>query len=576
MFIKQLIGYITDRPVSYPAYRTRIHYGHESQTSDMSSSYYQGWFLRNGSVAFPRLKTIYKPVCLLINRYDNNISDRIAAMQNEGIAKVVADGNLGNFEPYGGPYPMELSDSVKVNLHLSEVVYANGSKTFSPNVNIIRNDYKNDDTLICTAVDLLKSKKELKKTILATIQKQFAGSKVAGYDSLAYPSASLRLLGLARYWSAINYFCPNKDRIVRNWDSVLYEYVPKFLGAKDSIEYVLAAARLIKQINDTHGYLTSSVFRRLIAKAPPLQLKYVNDKTIVYKLFNDSLKQKLFAGDEIIAVDNMPVKKLRDSLAQYVSVSNEASLHREVNYLVLAGKENTSVKIKVLHNGKPVNLTLLRSAGIYQFESVPGEGPIWKKLNDKLGYVDLGRLEVAQIDSMFNDFKNVDVIIIDNRSYPKGTVWSIINYLTDKPVKAAKGATVVADSPDPLTVTVQESVWELPVTPKPQYKGKLVILVNEVTQSQAEYSCMVLQAACKNVTVIGSQTAGADGDVTGILLPGGIKTSFSGHGIHYSDGRPTQGIGIVPDIKIKPTIKGIKAGRDEVLERAILFAKTGK
>ena len=87
---------------------------------------------------------------------------------------------------------------------------------------------------------------------------------------------------------------------------------------------------------------------------------------------------------------------------------------------------------------------------------------------------------------------------------------------------------------------------------------------------------MVLQAAYKKVTIIGSQTAGADGDITGIKLPGGIQTAFSGHGIHYPDGRPTQGIGIVPDMKISPTIKGIKEGRDEVLERAIEFAKTGK
>jgi C-terminal processing protease CtpA/Prc len=87
---------------------------------------------------------------------------------------------------------------------------------------------------------------------------------------------------------------------------------------------------------------------------------------------------------------------------------------------------------------------------------------------------------------------------------------------------------------------------------------------------------MVLQAAYNDVTIVGSQTAGADGDVTGIALPGGISVAFSGHGIHYPDGRLTQGIGIVPDIKISPTIEGIREGRDEVLERAIEFAKTGK
>lgn len=177
---------------------------------------------------------------------------------------------------------------------------------------------------------------------------------------------------------------------------------------------------------------------------------------------------------------------------------------------------------------------------------------------------------------MMSDFKNTNAIILDDRGYPNLTAWTLINYLTDKPVKAAKLTTVIASSPEPETVTVQERLDEIPVTPKFKYKGKLIILVNEETQSQAEYSCMILQAAYKDVTIIGSQTAGADGDVTVILLPGGIQTAFSGHGVYYPDGRPTQGIGITPDIEVKPTVKGIKEGKDEVLQRAIQFALIGK
>lgn len=33
--------------------------------------------------------------------------------------------------------------------------------------------------------------------------------------------------------------------------------------------------------------------------------------------------------------------------------------------------------------------------------------------------------------------------------------------------------------------------------------------------------------------------------------------------------RPTQRIGIIPDIEVRPTIEGIRAGRDEVLDAAI-------
>lgn len=69
--------------------------------------------------------------------------------------------------------------------------------------------------------------------------------------------------------------------------------------------------------------------------------------------------------------------------------------------------------------------------------------------------------------------------------------------------------------------------------------------------------------------VIGSTTAGADGNVSEFYLPGGIKTMISGIGVYYPDGKETQRIGIIPDIEVKPTIEGIKLNKDEVLEKAV-------
>ena len=44
---------------------------------------------------------------------------------------------------------------------------------------------------------------------------------------------------------------------------------------------------------------------------------------------------------------------------------------------------------------------------------------------------------------------------------------------------------------------------------------------------------------------------------------------ISGIGIFYPDKRPTQRVGIIPDIEVKPTIAGIREGRDELLEAAL-------
>ncbi|HEV8084757.1 MAG TPA: S41 family peptidase [Chitinophagaceae bacterium] len=577
-FVKALVGFIIDHDINYPSSRSRIHYGHESQTFDMSSFYYQGWVSVNPTVITKKPNSIHKPVCLLINRFNKNLSNAIAAVQMEGLVKVVAEDSLPGFEP-ASTYSIEVADGMKVNITTSEIIYDNGCKTFTPDAVVYSSGAHTEDSLLLASINLLKAGREIKMSCPQTSKNNFNQNKVEAYDSTTYPSAPLRLLGLMRYWSAINYFCPNKDRIVKNWDSVLYEYVPKILAAKDSMEYTLAVAKLITEIHDGHGWLGSKVWQKQYRNIPEIQLKYVQNKTIVYKTFNNSLKDVISTGDEILKVDDVSINGLRKQIGQYIGASNDAALQRSVTANVLAGPDSSSVKITYLHNGIIKTLDRKRTCGKYAYgddTGLPGQGRPWTKLNNNTGYVDFGKIEVPQLDSMMNDFRNLKTIIIDNRSYPRGTVWTFINYLSDKAVTGAKGSTMIADSPDPNTTTIQYSVWEIPVTPKFIYNGRIIILVNETTQSQAEYSCMVIQAAHKNTTIIGSQTAGADGDVTGISIPGGIQTAFSGHGIHYPDGRPTQGIGIVPDVKISPTIKGIIEGKDEVLERAIQFAATGK
>ncbi|MBC8882830.1 hypothetical protein H9X57_03875 [Flavobacterium piscinae] len=114
------------------------------------------------------------------------------------------------------------------------------------------------------------------------------------------------------------------------------------------------------------------------------------------------------------------------------------------------------------------------------------------------------------------------------------------------------------------------TTYSVPNKKDKNYQGKVVILVNEITQSRAEFHAMAYQQS-PNAIIMGSTTAGSDGNVSIISLPGGISTMISGIGVYYPDGRETQRIGIVPDIVVKPTIEGVKNGYDEVLERAIEY-----
>ena len=102
------------------------------------------------------------------------------------------------------------------------------------------------------------------------------------------------------------------------------------------------------------------------------------------------------------------------------------------------------------------------------------------------------------------------------------------------------------------------------------YKGKVVMLINEDAISQSEHTCMFFEVAT-DVTFIGTPTAGANGDITFMVLPGNLPVSFTGHNVRHADGRQLQRVGIQPNIKVAPTIRGTIEGRDEILERAIKY-----
>jgi C-terminal processing protease CtpA/Prc len=95
-----------------------------------------------------------------------------------------------------------------------------------------------------------------------------------------------------------------------------------------------------------------------------------------------------------------------------------------------------------------------------------------------------------------------------------------------------------------------------------------VILVDDVSMSQAEFTAMAILPGARAL-VIGSTTTGADGDISSIALPGGLRAAVSALAAFFAGRRPTQRAGILPNILVKPGIADIRAGRSPALERAL-------
>jgi C-terminal processing protease CtpA/Prc len=68
--------------------------------------------------------------------------------------------------------------------------------------------------------------------------------------------------------------------------------------------------------------------------------------------------------------------------------------------------------------------------------------------------------------------------------------------------------------------------------------------------------------------LVGTPTAGAVGEVRTLALPGGVRVSFPVAEVRHPDGAFIQRLGLTPSVSARPTVTGVRNGRDEVLEAA--------
>jgi C-terminal processing protease CtpA/Prc len=391
------------------------------------------------------------------------------------------------------------------------------------------------------------------------------------YDALKVPDAGVQLLALFRFWNIVEYWFPYRN-LIGNWDRSLSDFIPRVALAKTSDDYQRQLMLAIAAIQDGHSNLWSS----LRVRPPtgdcqlPVNLRFVENRPVVTGYSSDDLGKTsgLHIGDVVTKIDGQPVTKLVSEIAPYYAASNEAGRLRDIGRSLTRGKCGA------------VSVAILRGSGTLEFnaERVPLAkldlsrdrrhdlpGDTFQMLAGNVAYLKLSSVKIDQVSAYIEAAADTKGLIIDIRNYPSEFVaYPLGSHLVSN-------RTVFASNTFTDIVNPGAFHWRIgsTITPDlPHYVGRIVILVDENSQSQSETTAMAFRAA-PGAIVIGSTTAGADGNVSRIPLPGRLDSMFSGIGVFYPDHKPTQRIGIVPDIVVRPTIAGIRAGRDEVLEAAI-------
>jgi C-terminal processing protease CtpA/Prc len=560
-------AYLPASSVAAPSQRRRMHSGFVPQSGATSGGYWSGTYEQAGDVISISKPNPLRRIIFLASSW-SDIPPVAFALRGNGQGAIVVDGSTKSLASGAATYTVALGEGLQALVTVSEMDGIAGADTAVTHGN-------SDDPL---RVALQLARRPVVAPPPAAPLHKYVQAAESSYASSRYPGTAYRVLAAYRWWNAIHYFYPYKHLIGEDWSAVLPRSIRLLESARDSLEYAQAVAEMVTHIHDSHGGVSGSdAFSNFLGRVPTaVRLQYVAGEPVVISFADDSATKAsgIAVGDVILKIDGEDAAARKARGARYMAHSTQQALDYVSALRLLWGHDSSPARVTIRdRNDRVRQLSVPRGQALWRLVQYPRPGPVMKMLPGNIGYADLSLLTVPMVDSMFEMFRNTKAIIFDDRGYPQGTAWAIAPRLTDKEtVPAAAFRRPIVMSPDSAEWTTYSFIQYTPTTSKWRYHGKTMLLVDERTVSQAEHTGLFLEAANKTL-IVGSPTMGANGDVTTVVLPGGLHATFSGHDVRHADGRQLQRLGLQPDVVVRPTLAGIRAGRDEVLEHALQILK---
>ena len=387
--------------------------------------------------------------------------------------------------------------------------------------------------------------------------------------------SGLNLLLLFRLWNVIEYYAPYRAVTLHPWNEVLSTYIPLMGVETDGRRFARLYMRLIRELNDGHAYApVEMLFGQRMLPVWPLQA----EGRLFVGYSGDSALER---GDEVVAIDGEPISERLELLREYASRSNEASLRKALRFYGLRTRRDTAEVVRCRAGACDTLRVATVPYGSVSpiYDPAQLEQPPFRLLADSVGYIYAGTFSREHLAQVVQTLPRTRALIIDLRTYPLNVDGALIalagQSLRTEPVVAWQTLHQTLALPG---LFFRQEQWldngfeEGAARCTEPYKGRVILLVDEITQSNPEFQAMALQS-CPQTLTIGSPTSGADGDIVSLPLPGGLMTYFSGIGIFYPDGTPTQTVGVRLDVEVDDTVESLQAGRDLVLEKALELAR---
>lgn len=406
-------------------------------------------------------------------------------------------------------------------------------------------------------------------------------------------TAEEKLWGLMQVWGTVKYNFAFFERLPDlDWDAAARAAIPRVLEAPDQEEYYRRLGELTALLHDGHTLVVSPSLREGPYDNPPLEFQVVEGRILLARAGDteEIRTQGIRPGMELVAVGGgVPARLwLEKNALRYYPGSTKQNGEALGMFLFLRGPKDTTVELTLAdaagatrtvvvtrnsHNrdgtvfrprirdfSRLVETRMLGHRVAYLRVATFDDEKVVEEVNAVLDRLDLDRLRGMILDLRYNMGGD------DRFAYPivsrlvdhavLGSTWRTPEY---HPAYASWGKAETPLQGDTVQIEPDQST---------RYSGPLVILTGPNTMSTSEDFIVPLDFSGRAL-LIGEPTAGTTGNPVNVLLPGGAVLRICSLWSTYPDGREFVGRGIEPDLVVRPTLAGLRADRDEVLEKAL-------
>ena len=395
-----------------------------------------------------------------------------------------------------------------------------------------------------------------------------------------------KVAGLSKFWSEARFNFPFFNRLPDlGWDRLYMEYLPHVRATRTTADYYNVLIRFASALHDGHTnvFAPKELYTYFYA-IPAVRTHLVENKVLITEITDPAIsKQGISVGMEITTIDGQPVREYAEQKVDpYVSASTPQDRQlRDYDYQLLAGPEANPVHLLLKDNhGATKSIVLSRKP--FDYKAFVGDPAQFKMLPGNIAYLALNEFEddlgVKTMRENFAAISQSAGLILDVRKNGGGNVangYANLSMLSDKQTfKTPAWETLeykayyraIGVSPGWLKGGAED------ISPDPtnNFLKPVVLLTSSRTFSAAEDFVAAFDAMHRG-TLLGEETAGSTGQPLMFSLPGGGSARIGTTNHSYPGGKVFEGIGIVPQVNVTPSVSDIRQGRDAALERATDF-----